>query len=206
MRAFIAIDFDRRLKERIAELQSKLKAVSTSGRWKYIDNFHLTLKFLDEIDFKTTAKINEELKKVAAQTKGFNLKISGLGSFPGKGCLRVLWMSLSGDLEKLYDLQSRIETGLRHVSGQGSQGESSCFLTETRTVPLSVENRGYTPHVTIGQEVFFKEDFDRLKTFFKEYSFPDIKVDRIYLFKSELVQGKRLYTPVSEFSFKIKRQ
>ena len=50
MRTFIGIDFEDAIKNNILELQNKLRKYVVKGRWKHSDNFHLTLKFLDEID------------------------------------------------------------------------------------------------------------------------------------------------------------
>jgi len=46
MRTFVAVDFNTELKKEILKLQTQLRNLAVSGRWKYIDNFHLTLKFL----------------------------------------------------------------------------------------------------------------------------------------------------------------
>jgi 2'-5' RNA ligase len=48
MRLFIAIDFNKEIKKKLVDLQANLKDMAVSGRWKYIDNLHLTLKFLGE--------------------------------------------------------------------------------------------------------------------------------------------------------------
>lgn len=180
MRAFIAVDFSSELKSEIADLQLKLKTHASSGRWKYIDNFHLTLKFLDEINTSQVENINRSLKEICGRTKGFKLNISELGNFPGRGSLRVLWLGLGGDIGKLNTLQKDIDTSLQSMGFQS-------------------ENRRYTPHVTIGQDLVFDMDFDSIRRLADLSEFPGISADRIYLFKSEQVANKRIYTPVNEF-------
>lgn len=180
MRCFVGVDFSMDVKSCIADMQMKLKKSAVSGRWKHINNYHLTLKFLNEIDSGTVEKVNQSLEEVCSIAGYFTLRISELGNFPGKGCLRVLWLSLDGDLEKLYQLQESIDTSFQKIG-------------------FEKEKRGYTPHVTLGQDVVFGQDFDKIKKITPVEAFPDITVDKVYLFKSEQIQNKRIYTPIREF-------
>jgi len=120
------------------------------------------------------------MKEVCAQKEPFNLKLSGLGTFSGKDYVRVLWLGIAGEMEKLRSLQKEIDRELDKIG-------------------FPKEKREYRPHVTIGQDIVFKEDFD-LKEFqsrVKDYKIG--KVDRIYLYKSEQINNKRIYTKVSEY-------
>lgn len=177
MRSFIGIDFSPALKDEIAGLQRRLKAASLSGRWKHRDNFHLTLKFLDEIDKSREEKIKEALRSLCGSTEAFKLKIQGLGCFPGKDSVRVVWLSLGGDMSGLLSLQKAVDEDMEALG-------------------FEKERRRYTPHVSIGQDVVFEKEFDGVKALFNEKDFSEICVDRVCLFKSELSGGRRLYTPV----------
>lgn len=182
MRSFIAIDLSRDIKSRITDMQSKLRVHASSGRWKYVDNFHLTLKFLDDIDLRQLSKICCELKNICSQTDKFKLILSNLGNFPGNGCVRVLWLGINGELDRLYSLQKEIDNRMDIMGFQK-------------------EKRAYKPHITIGQDIVFNEKLDNLRNFVSIDDFPEIIVDRIYLFKSEQVGRKRVYTPIEEFRF-----
>ncbi|MBP7073670.1 MAG: RNA 2',3'-cyclic phosphodiesterase, partial [Clostridia bacterium] len=50
MRTFIGADFSRDIKDSIAGVQHIVRENSERGRFKYVGNFHLTLKFLGEIE------------------------------------------------------------------------------------------------------------------------------------------------------------
>lgn len=104
MRTFIGIDFPKSLKEQIVEVQSFLKSISKKGRWKYIDNFHLTLKFLGDIEYEKVEKIRQALEKNLKDFSRFSLKISSCGYFKGHGNLRVVYLKPDGNLEKLNNL------------------------------------------------------------------------------------------------------
>ncbi|MCR4434632.1 MAG: RNA 2',3'-cyclic phosphodiesterase [Clostridiales bacterium] len=180
MRSFIGIDFSSRLKREVADFQELLKEFAVSGRWKRADNFHLTLKFLDEISDAQVQAIDAVLKRISWGTKEFCLNISHLGSFPGKGCLRVLWLSVSGDLQQLSALQNHIETGLAPIG-------------------FEKERRKFIPHITIAQDVIFDRDFEKIKKLAAVQSFSEIKADHLSLFKSEQIRKNRVYTPLKEY-------
>ena len=182
MRAFIAIDFSSLLKDQIAGLQRELRPFASSVRWKYIDNFHLTLKFLGEIEPGKIEGIGEEVGKICRPLAPFSLKVSNIGCFPGKDSFRVVWLGLSGDLDRLRSLQSEIDTCL------GKLG-------------FEIEKRSYKPHVTIAQDVVFNTGFEKISEIASKISFSDIYVDRVYLIKSEQIGARRVYTPVSGYCF-----
>jgi len=180
MRAFIGIDFSKELKKKVADMQLRLKPYASSGRWKYIDNFHLTLKFLGEIDLSQLSAIDRELREICSHAQRFRLKISGAGFFPGKDCLRVLWLGLGGDVDMLNWLQRAIDTKLESIG-------------------FKKEKRGYTPHITVGQDIVFTRGFDEIKNIIDSCEFPEATVDCVYLFESEQVGGKRVYTPLGKY-------
>jgi len=181
MRAFLGIDFNRELKQEILNIQLKLRSLASSGSWKYVDNFHLTLKFLGEIESNQVEKISKVLDVICKQTPKFSLNISGFGSFPGRDCLRVVFLGVAGDTDKLERLQQEIESGLE-------------------TIGFMKEKRSYTPHITIGQNIILKNGKNYIKQLdASQVKLHEIKVDRVYLFKSEQVGGKRIYTPIRTY-------
>jgi len=180
MRSFIGIDFSRELKKSIADFQSELKKYADSGRWKYVDNFHLTLKFLGEIDLTQMGAVIGKLSEVCEGRKSFILKPENLGFFLGNGNLRVLWLALGGDMDSLKALQKDIDLSLTEIG-------------------FKPEKRPFTPHITIGQDVIFNESFDDVKRRFRDIKFPGIIADRIILFRSDQIGHKRVYTPVKTF-------
>jgi len=184
MRAFIGIDFDRKLKNEIADLQQRLKCYAQKGRWKYVDNFHLTLKFLDEINATQRAQIDAAMKQVCAGCKPFNLTVTGLGIFNGQDSIRVLWLGLAGDLRELQHLHKEIDAVLAPIG-------------------FPPERRRFTPHVTLGQDIVFDCDFDQVREAIGEVRFTMPPVDRLFLFKSEQVQQKRIYSKVTEYKLAL---
>lgn len=181
MRAFLGIDLENKMKMEILNLQKTLRNHTVQGRWKHSDNFHLTLKFLDEISLKQKQQIDGAMEKMCAAVNPFSLSLSGLGIFPGRDAVRVLWLGLTGDVEELQALYEGINKQL---------------------MPLGFpsEKRGYSPHITLGQEIVFKTGFDEIKQKMGEVRFEAFPVKYLYLFKSEQVQNKRIYSKISEYT------
>jgi 2'-5' RNA ligase len=180
MRSFIAIDFDRELKTKIAGLQSEIRKYAFLGRWKHIDNFHLTLKFLGEINEGKIKSINTALSEICSSIPAFKLKFSNLGYFLGQERIRVLWLGLGGDMSKLIDIKKAIDVGLKYEG-------------------FEPEKRKFTPHVTIAQDVVLHNGLESIKHLINLDELPEIIVKSVYLFKSEQKDFKRIYTPISEY-------
>lgn len=182
MRSFIGIDFNTDIKNEIYELQQRIRKYAVKGRWKYIDNFHLTLKFLNEISLSQQAQIDAIMKKVCINKERFNLKLTEPGIFEGKDSVRVLWLGLEGDIQPLHSLQKEIDKALNSIG-------------------FSLEKRKFKPHITIGQDIVFEHEFDHIKKSLENILIQPIPVESLFLFKSEQIQNKRIYTKVSEYSF-----
>ncbi len=180
MRLFIAIDFNSLIKEKISKLQRELKEQSIKGRWKYIDNFHLTLKFLGEVEPNKISQLDTALKKVCSKIRRFKLGIKDLDCFLGRDSIRVLWLGVKDQIEELNKLVNNIEEELYGIG-------------------FEREKRQYSPHITLAQDVVFKQNFDDIKKEINDYNFEESIVDKIVLMDSQEVNGKRVYTVIGEY-------
>jgi len=183
MRAFIGIDFEDNIKDEICSLQQQYCEHAIRGRWKHRDNFHITLKFLREVSPKQKAMIDGIMVSICKNHKPFELKLAETGIFGGRGSIRVLWLGLGGDRDALFSLQNEIDLALELVGFQR-------------------ESRKYSPHVTIGQDILFEEDFETVKQSIPIKQFKPLQVKSLYLFKSEQIQNKRVYTKVSQYDLR----
>lgn len=177
MRAFIGIDFGDDLKQEIAAVQDQLKAEATSGNWKKPASFHLTLKFLGEIDDSQLAEIDVILKRLASGQASFELAVSDLWTFDGKDSIRVLWLGFSGDLVELRSMQSQLDEALEPIG-------------------FPPEKRGFAPHVTLGQDISFREDFQTVQERLGQLTLGKRPVREIVLFESVPEGGQRVYRRV----------
>ena len=189
IRSFIAIELPREIKLAIASLQDKLKASGGAPvRWVDPGNIHLALKFLGDIDTGITGRIAVALEEAARGTHPFKVEVSGLGVFPNPRRVQVVWVGLTGELEKLGQLQKRIEDGL---------------------VPLGfpAEGRAFTPHLTLARVRDYAGPDERQKLgqliekteFDAKYA---IKVNTVQLMRSQLTREGPVYTRISTIELK----
>jgi 2'-5' RNA ligase len=105
MRAFIAIDLPKELKDYLFELESKVKEAKIT--WVSKKNLHLTLKFLGDISQEQL----EELKVLKTKQKSFSVSLNQLGFFPNAKAPRVIWVSLEPE-DDIIELQQNIDQQL----------------------------------------------------------------------------------------------
>ena len=157
-------------------------------RWVDPNIIHLTLKFLGDIDENITGRITAVIEEAAGSINSFQLKISGLGVFPNPRRVQVVWVGLTGELEKLGGLQKNIESGL---------------------VPLGfkAESRPFTPHLTLGRvreraRPEERQDLGRLIEGMSFETASSLNVDAVNLMKSQLTREGPIYTRLSSVELK----
>lgn len=112
MRAFIAIPIPQDIKEVAADVRSSLEKTGADVKWVEQDNYHITMKFLGEIDQQIANNINAHLNTICENYRSFVLKVRGIGFFPNANQPRVIWLGINGELEKANLLGERIDTYL----------------------------------------------------------------------------------------------
>jgi 2'-5' RNA ligase len=176
MRAFIGIEFPVDITKKIKDIQQMLRMKSDRGRWKRQENFHLTLKFLGDITESRGAEIMNCLDKGLQGIEKFSLVSGEIGGFRGRDCYRVIYLAL-GSMESVVAELFKI-------------AENCCIESG-----IESEKREYKPHITIGQDVVFREDFYSIKKYIDTPSII-IPVKSVSLIKSEQIGNRRVYTSV----------
>jgi 2'-5' RNA ligase len=96
------------------------------------DNYHLTLKFLGDIEESRAAGIGAALTAAVAGLPAFDIGLRGLGAFPSPTRPRVIWAGVDAGGPSLAALAEALEDGLAALG-----------------VPR--EARGFSAHVTLGR-------------------------------------------------------
>src|ERR1700690_4628716 len=104
LRLFVGIEFPPELKLRLSLLCSGI----AGARWVDPGNFHLTLRFIGEVDEGTAADVDEALLRLKARP--FSIQLAGVGGF-GDQKLRTLWVGVERE-PGLLALQGKIELAL----------------------------------------------------------------------------------------------
>jgi len=175
MRVFIAIELEEEVKEKLTGIQSKVKATAEKGRFTSASNFHLTLYFIGEADSERIVEIKKAIDKCAEHSMPFKLRLSKLGSFNKRNKL-IIWAGVDGDINELKEVN-------RQISAELNEEEHSA------------ENGKYTPHITLGRQIVFSQDFEEWSRS-QSVSPVEIKVEKISLMESIRLNGELIYRPV----------
>lgn len=184
LRCFIAIELPDGVKRGLRELQSRLKAQSPAPvKWVEAGNIHLTLKFLGNVAADRVDEIAGAMAEAAKGTPPFQLNVSELGVFPNPKRVQIVWVGLGGELEKLADLQQRIESALR-IRG------------------FPPENRRFTPHLTLARlrDRATPQEREKLGQLIGQTEFdaaPGFSVNSVKLMKSQLTREGPIYSRLS---------
>jgi 2'-5' RNA ligase len=184
IRAFIAVEISpttvAHILSAIADLKPKLPAV----RWVAPANFHLTLKFLGDIEARQLEAIGDVLELAITPFPRCIINAKGLGVFPGLRRPKVLWVGFIGD--QLTRLATRLDAVLLPLGFPG-------------------EPRGFTPHLTIGRWRQAERSPGILKpelNNWREHEFGATKVDRVILFQSVLQPTGAVYSQLKVIKLK----
>lgn len=184
IRTFIAIEFPPDLKEQLREFQYRLKTSQQSFvKWVDPGLMHLTLKFLGNQNRRRIEAIKCVLETSAASAKPFKLRTGKTGCFPGPKNVRVYWIGLDGDLERLSGLQKCIEDSL---SREGFPRDTRPFTAHLTLARLRDEcsMRDRSSFAAAIQNIQFEPGFEFL-------------VNHIALMKSSLTPKGPIYSRIA---------
>ncbi len=108
MRLFIAIGFNE-LKDYFFELQ---KLLPRNAKLSLTKSFHITLKFLGEVQPYNIDTILEILKNIKFEP--FTVFIDSVGIFPTENYIRVVWIGIKPE-DKILELQKQIDDSLKNL-------------------------------------------------------------------------------------------
>ncbi|MBA7693792.1 RNA 2',3'-cyclic phosphodiesterase [subsurface metagenome] len=189
VRSFIAIELPDELKLALSQLQSQLKSGKQYPvKWTDPYGVHLTLKFLGDIAVAKTGEITKAIETAARGIPPFHLEVKGLGVFPNLRRVQVAWIGVSGDIDRLNQLQQCLESNLTPLG-------------------FAPEARRFTPHLTLARlrdRASFEErqSFGQLiagTRFDKIYGF---SVNSVNLMKSQLTREGAIYSKISSVKLK----
>lgn len=173
MRLFVALEFEE-LKEYFKEIQNKI--VSDNAKITLTRTYHLTLKFLGEVDEKDVELIKDSLKSI--KFKIFSTKLDKIGVFPDENCIRVVWIGLKPD-DEILELQEKIDNSLS---------------------PLFKKEKSFVAHITLGRVKFVKDKKAFVEMLNKIKIAPkDVTIKNFKLVKSTLTKEGSVYGDLEVF-------
>jgi 2'-5' RNA ligase len=170
MRLFIAINFNNETRLCLLALRDVLRGKSQRGNFSAPENLHLTLSFLGECESKQTAAVKSVLSAISFEP--FDIMVDRIGRFKRDG--GDIWWAGLRESKSLTALQRELTEKLINAG-------------------FSLDNRKYSPHITLGREVITDVKPWAIEPFGET-------VGTIDLMKSERINGKLTYTAIYEKS------
>lgn len=168
-RIFVAVDLPEEVQDQLEELSGGVPG----ARWLEPDARHLTLRFIGDVDGHAFQDVHEALSEVRKEP--FSLELRGVGFFPPRGPLRVLWAGVAPE-PKLAELRAAVD---RAVVRAGQEPE----------------RRKFHPHVTLAR--LDGAPSARVARFLETWALfrtAPFEVDRFHLYSSVLHPRGSIYT------------
>ncbi len=194
LRLFIAVELDDALRAALKRAQRQLqdecaraKVAVDAVRWVAPQNVHLTLKFLGNAERAQVPFVQNALARAAAHIAPFELAARGVGCFPNARRPNNVWVALEGEIARAALLAQRIET-------------------ECAAVGFARDERGFTPHLTLGRVKRDASNGQRaaLGELIKKFSpetYGNIHARAVFLIASDLQPRGPVYTILSKVEF-----
>ena len=184
IRTFLAIEPPENILQEISRLQEKLKR-EVNGRlsWTRPQGQHLTLKFFGDISKENIKSISSAVQNRTVAEQKLNLKIEKLGVFPNARRPRVLWCGITGDVERLINLQKKLDGDFAALG-------------------FPAEDRSFKAHLTLAR-IKDSRDITGMSEALKKYdSFKagEFIADKLFLLQSNLSPQGAVYTKLAEFA------
>ena len=179
MRLFAAIEIPHDLRA----LLSTMAGGVPGARWVDPQSYHVTLRFMGELDRLQAEELDVALADLAAP--GFALSLSGVGQFDSGGRPRLLWAGVEAS------------ASLSHLARK--------IVRASVAAGLPPEDRQYFPHVTLAG--LRNSPMPSVMAFIADHALfrsPPFTVDRFTLFESRPGNEQPVYLPLAQYALERK--
>ncbi|MFT3782468.1 MAG: RNA 2',3'-cyclic phosphodiesterase [Nibricoccus sp.] len=176
-RLFVSLHLPAACQDAVAAIQQKRHGIT----WTPPEQFHLTMRFLGDVETALAQRIEEELAKVRVEP--FLLPLAGAGRFPPRGLARVLWVGVGNGHTRLFQLRQKIDDAVLAAGWRG-------------------ELRNFDPHITVGRVRAEEADpvvVEKWPTSHRDFEGPPFRVDAFQLMSSDLSSAGAVHKVVRRF-------
>lgn len=174
IRLFVALPLPEDTREALSDLAGGIPG----ARWTPPENYHLTLRFIGEVEPWRAEEVDEALAAIRARP--FDLALAGVGTFEKGGRVSALWVGAERS-EALGHLQAKVETALQRIG-------------------LEPERRRFAPHVTLARTE--RAETHKLVAWVQAHSLfrlPPVRVEEFTLYSSRLGKDAAVYVPEVDY-------
>ncbi len=182
LRTFIAVDLGKPLRDRLVSLQESLARSGAAVKWVEVENLHVTLLFLGEVDERELPPLCRAVSVVCGRHDRFDLSVQTVGCFPNPRRPRVVWAGVGLGGPELITLHDALEPPLQ---------ELGCYRREERQ---------YTPHITLGRVKSDSSPDELAAALVKKAKWnagSEIEVQEVVVMSSQLTKQGPEYTVLS---------
>jgi 2'-5' RNA ligase len=184
-RLFIALPLDKSARESLNKTAGFLKDNSDLLKIVSSENFHITMKFLGDLNDTTAAVIAESFSKIKIDENEIPFSLKGLGMFRNDAG-GVVWAGIESDIKLLKNIHRIIEAF-------------------TASFGFKKEKRNFVPHITLARLKIGAKLPEEVLSFIKDNSstfYSDEIFRRIVLYESKLQPSGAVYKEISSINFK----
>lgn len=182
IRSFLAFPVSRELKEDLRHILNDLQQTRADVKWVGLENIHLTLKFLGDIEEIDLEKISSVLSEPCCGFDPIVSHLSGIGVFPDLRRPRIVWAGLDDPKKKFQGMVEVLEDRLEKLG-------------------IAKDDHPFKPHVTLGR-VRSSANLKNLIQTIQQITFEGQNqqtFEKIILYKSTLTQQGPIYEALKEF-------
>ena len=176
MRAFLGVSIPEDLKQKIMQIHDNFSDFDI--KFVETENLHFNLRFFEEIEDDRIEELKKSLEEVCKSFEPFEINVTGLGFFPNKNYIRVIWIGVKDGYQAFVALAEAIDNALSNLG----------FLREEK----------FVPHLTLGR-VRSGRNRDELLLAIRKLEDIEIGkmiVNEIKLFQSKLTPNGPVYKEV----------
>jgi len=191
IRSFLAFELPPDIKKIVEEVLKEVRQMGLTIKWVPLSNIHLTIIFLGGVKEEDIPSMGEEIAETCSQTAPFPIALKEVGCFPHKRNPRVLWLGLTGQIERMASFRDALQA---------------------RLLPFGIkeEKRPFRPHLTLGRfKKPDKKNIPKLEKIFERYqdlNGPEQTLDELVLFRSDLRPSGAVYTKINSWKLEGKAQ
>lgn len=177
-RGFIAIEIH--ATPQLLAFEKEIEQTAAYVKLVEPENIHITIKFLGDTEENDIDEIERIMKESVKDIDPFSLTLKGTGVFPNQQYVKVVWVGII-DNGTIGTIAQRIDEKLAALG-------------------FKREQRGFSPHLTVGRVKTARNKDKLLKTIAHHASeeFAIQEVHSVLLKKSDLTSQGPIYTTLRE--------
>lgn len=183
-RTFLGIFPPEEIQTELANIQAELKKEPSHVRWEPLEKFHITMKFLGDLNPQQFDNLCRHLPDAVKNFSSFEITLTHAGCFPSKKSPRIFWIGSE------HNANAALVECYRTI-------ESACVA-----LGFAKDEHQFHPHITIGRAKG-NVPLNLIKTL-ESITFEQLKFHcaKIAVMKSTLTQRGSFYSTIVNIPLK----